>query len=179
MTSFNQKHINAKEHSRQIEAILHAAQTAISASKLKKSLNLRQDELDMALTVLQERLSQGALSLQHTALGYRLQITNEFSPLIQVIFPERREQLSQALLETLSVIAYKQPVTRGDIEEIRGVSVSSAVLRQLFDKDWIEENGHKDTLGKPALLYTTDVFLDAFGLTSLDELPALELSPDT
>ena len=111
--------------------------------------------------------------MHETASGYRLQIANEFSPLIQTVFPQRQETLSQALLETLSVIAYKQPVTRADIEHVRGVTVSSHILRQLFDKGWIEERGYKDTLGRPALLHTTQAFLAAFGLTSLQELPEL------
>ena len=93
--------------------------------------------------------------------------------LIRRAFPERRETLSQAVLETLSVIAYRQPVTRGDIEQVRGVTVSSTILRQLFDKGWIVERGHKDTLGRPALLHTTAEFLAAFGLASLDDLPPL------
>ena len=102
-----------------------------------------------------------------------MQIKAEYAPLIQQIFPERPETLSQAVLETLSIIAYKQPVTRLDIEQIRGVSVSSHILRQLFDKGWIVEKGYKDTLGRPALLHTTDEFLDAFGLCSLAELPPM------
>lgn len=170
---FSKKHQYAQHHSRQLEAILHASESPITAKQLKTWLNLKQDELDIALMVLQERLSLGALTLSQTVSGYRLQIANDFSPLIQQVFPERHEHLSQALLETLSVIAYKQPVTRGDIEQVRGVTVSSHILRQLFDKGWIVENSFKDTLGKPALLYTTNEFLDAFGLTCLDELPPL------
>ena len=127
----------------------------------------------MAPTALQQRLSQGALTLADTASGYRLQIANDFSPLIQQVFPQRQETLSQALLETLSVIAYKQPVTRGDIEQIRGVTVSSNILRQLFDKGWIIEQGFRDTLGRPALLHTTPACLAAFGLKSLQDLPKL------
>lgn len=177
MTAFTQKHQQAQRHSKQIEALLHAADAPITQKQLKQHLGLSQDMLLMALAVLQERLSKGALTLYETASGYRLQIADEFSTLICSVFPERREKLSQALLETLSVIAYKQPVTRSDIEQIRGVSVSSGILRQLFDKDWICEIGHKDTLGRPALLGTTSVFLDAFGLMSLDELPPLPNLP--
>lgn len=113
------------------------------------------------------------LTLAATASGYRLQIDDDYSPLIQQVFPQRLQSLSQALLETLSVIAYKQPVTRSDIEQVRGVTVSSNILRQLFDKGWIIEDGYKDTLGRPALLHTTPDFLDAFGLTSLEQLPDL------
>ena len=93
--------------------------------------------------------------------------------MIQQVFPQRQQRLSQALLETLSVIAYKQPVTRSDIEYVRGVTLSSTLLRQLFDKEWIEEKGYKETLGRPALLHTTAQFLDAFGLNSLEELPPM------
>ena len=173
MNDFNQQHQTAQQQSKAIEAILHASETALTAKQLCQFLHIGQSELDRALTVLQQRLSQGALTLAHTATGYRLQIANEFSPLIRRAFPERRETLSQALLETLSVIAYRQPVTRGDIEQVRGVTVSSTILRQLFDKGWIVERGHKDTLGRPALLHTTPEFLAAFGLTSLDDLPPL------
>ncbi|MFW2177171.1 MULTISPECIES: SMC-Scp complex subunit ScpB [unclassified Moraxella] len=173
MTNFSQKHQTTQIHSREIEAILHASEMPVTAKQLRSWLELSQSELDTALMILQDRLSQGALTLAHTASGYRLQIANTFSPLIQKVFPQRQESLSQALLETLSVIAYKQPVTRADIEQVRGVTVSSNILRQLFDKGWIEEKGFKDTLGRPALLHTTDGFLDAFGLASLDDLPEM------
>lgn len=173
MTDFNQQHQTAQTHSKALEAILHASETALSAKQLCHLLQISPTELDRALIVLQQRLAQGALTLAHTATGYRLQIANEFSPLIRRAFPERRETLSQAVLETLSVIAYRQPVTRGDIEQVRGVTVSSTILRQLFDKGWIVERGHKDTLGRPALLHTTAEFLAAFGLASLDDLPPL------
>ena len=159
--------------SRHIEVLLHATETPLTAANLKKSLNLSQKELNAALVLLQARLSEGVLELKITASGYRLQIRDTYSPLIQRIFPQRQERLSQALLETLSVIAYKQPVTRSDIEQVRGVTLSSNILRQLFDKGWIKEAGYKDTLGQPALLHTTPQFLDAFGLTSLDELPPM------
>ena len=178
MTNFNQQlptdplasHIS---NSRRVEAILHASETAVTAKQLRTWLAISQKELDMALMALQQRLSQGALTLFETASGYRLQINNEFSPLIVQIFPQRQENLSQALLETLSVIAYKQPVTRADIEQVRGVTVSSNILRQLFDKGWIEEKGYKDTLGRPALLHTTPAFLESFGLMSLADLPPM------
>ena len=173
MTQISQKYQTAQENSRKIEALLHASETALTAKQLRQHLDISTDDLQMALILLQERLSQGALSLYETSSGYRLQIATEFSPLIAQIFPQRQENLSQALLETLSVIAYKQPVTRADIEQIRGVTVSSNILRQLFDKGWIEEKGFKDTLGRPALLHTTPAFLDAFGLTSLADLPEM------
>ena len=171
MTDTQQRHLN--EISKHIEVLLHASEAPLTANVLKKQLSLNTNELARALEILQQRLDAGVLTLHETASGYRLQIADSYSPLIQRVFPQRQERLSQALLETLSVIAYKQPVTRGDIEHVRGVTLSSNILRQLFDKGWIEEKGYKETLGRPALLHTTPQFLDAFGLTNLDELPAL------
>lgn len=159
--------------SRHIEVLLHASEASLTSDDIKKHLSLTNRELEQALEILQQRLSLGVLSLVNTASGYRLQISDNYSALIQSVFPQRQQRLSQALLETLSVIAYKQPVTRSDIEYVRGVSLSSTILRQLFDKGWIIENGFKDTLGRPALLHTTAQFLDAFGLTHLDELPPM------
>lgn len=171
MTDTQQRHL--EEMSKHIEVLLHASEAPLTANVLKKQLSLNTNELARALEILQQRLDAGVLTLYETASGYRLQIADSYSPLIQRVFPQRQERLSQALLETLSVIAYKQPVTRGDIEHVRGVTLSSNILRQLFDKGWIEEKGYKETLGRPALLHTTPQFLDAFGLTNLDELPAL------
>ena len=162
-----------EEISKHIEVLLHASEAPLTASILKKYLSLNTKELTQALALLQQRLDTGVLTLHETASGYRLQVADDYSALIQRVFPQRPERLSQALLETLSVIAYKQPVTRSDIEHVRGVTLSSNILRQLFDKGWIEEKGYKETLGRPALLHTTAQFLDAFGLTSLDELPPL------
>lgn len=162
-----------QEASRHIEVLLHASETPLTDNTLKKHLSLSSEEFDQALALLQQRLSTGVLSLHQSASGYRLQVADHYSALIQRVFPQRQQRLSQALLETLSVIAYKQPVTRSDIEYVRGVSLSSTILRQLFDKGWIMENGYKDTLGRPALLHTTPQFLDAFGLTSLGELPPM------
>lgn len=172
-SAFLQDQQNLQQLSRQIEALLHASDAPLTEQFLKKQLSLTSLQLEQALSILQERLSLGSLTLNKTASGYRLQIADSFSLLIQRVFPQRQERLSQALLETLSVIAYKQPVTRGDIEQIRGVTLSSQILRQLFDKGWIKEAGFKDTLGRPALLHTTPLFLDAFGLSHLDELPEL------
>ena len=159
--------------SKHIEVLLHASESPVTANALQKQLSLSEQELALALAALKQRLTEGVLSLCKTASGYRLQIADHYNPFIQRVFPQRQERLSQALLETLSVIAYKQPVTRSGIEYIRGVTLSSNILRQLFDKGWIVERGYKETLGRPALLHTTLQFLDAFGLTHLDELPIL------
>ena len=169
----DKQHQDLEEISKHIEVLLHASEAPLTASTLKKYLSLNTKELAQALALLQQRLDNGVLTLHETASGYRLQIADDFSALIQQVFPQRQQRLSQALLETLSVIAYKQPVTRSDIEYVRGVTLSSTLLRQLFDKEWIEEKGYKETLGRPALLHTTAQFLDAFGLNSLDELPPM------
>ena len=167
------QHNSLEEMSKRIEVLLHASEAPLTAHALKKHLSLSTKELNQTLEVLQQRLGTGVLRLHETASGYRLQISDDYSSLIQRTFPQRQERLSQALLETLSVIAYKQPVTRSDIEHVRGVTLSSNILRQLFDKGWIVEKGFKDTLGRPALLHTTAQFLDAFGLSHLDELPPM------
>ena len=164
---------NAEDQSLQIEVLLHASETPLTAADIKKHLAISNKQLEQALAIMQQRLATGVLTLNQTASGYRLQIADSYSGLIQQAFPQRQQRLSQALLETLSVIAYKQPVTRSDIEYVRGVSLSSNILRQLFDKGWIVEDGYKESLGRPALLHTTPQFLDAFGLTHLDELPPM------
>ena len=164
---------NTKEHSLQIEVLLHASDAPLTDKALRKHLSVSAKELEQALAELRQRLASSVLRLNKTASGYRLQIADDYSALIQRVFPQRQQRLSQALLETLSVIAYKQPVTRSDIEYVRGVTLSSSLLRQLFDKGWIMEESYKDTLGRPALLHTTPQFLDAFGLTALDELPPM------
>ena len=171
--SVEAQHDSLEEMSKRLEVLLHASEAPLTAHALKKHLSLSTKELNQTLEVLQQRLGTGVLRLHETASGYRLQISDDYSSLIQRTFPQRQERLSQALLETLSVIAYKQPVTRSDIEHVRGVTLSSNILRQLFDKGWIVEKGFKDTLGRPALLHTTAQFLDAFGLSHLDELPPM------
>lgn len=171
--SVEAQHDSLEELSKRIEVLLHASEAPLTAHALKKHLSLSTKELNQILEVLQQRLDTGVLRLHETASGYRLQISDDYSSLIQSTFPQRQERLSQALLETLSVIAYKQPVTRSDIEHVRGVTLSRNILRQLFDKGWIVEKGFKDTLGRPALLHTTAQFLDAFGLSHLDELPPM------
>ena len=171
LTDEQRQHL--EDLSKHIEVLLHASEAPLTATVLREHLSLTAKELTQALALLRQRLDMGVLSLHETASGYRLQIANNYSALIQRVFPQRQERLSQALLETLSVIAYKQPVTRSDIEHVRGVTLSSNILRQLFDKGWIEEKGYKETLGRPALLQTTPQFLDAFGLSELSELPPM------
>ena len=126
-----------------------------------------------ALALLDAELGERAVELVEVAGGYRLQIRNALMPVISRLWAEKPPRYSRALLETLAIIAYRQPITRGEIEEIRGVSLSANILKTLQEREWIKVVGHRDMPGKPELLGTTKVFLDYFGLTGLDDLPTL------
>lgn len=159
----------------QIEAILFASEAPVASVVLRHVFEpaLTPSQLSDWLTALAARYEQTALELVETASGWRIQVRAMHAPMLSRLWPERPLRLSQALLETLTVIAYRQPVTRGDIEQIRGVAINSQILRTLFERQWISERGHREVAGKPALLVTTRQFLDAFGLRSLAELPPL------
>lgn len=159
-----------------LEALIFAAEGPVNLVQLKQAFD---DQVSTAqirqwLQLLAARQSNRAIELIETAQGYRFQVREHYSSLIARVWPERPLRLSSALLETLAVIAYHQPVTRADIEHIRGVSVNSQILRTLFDRQWITESGFREIPGRPALLVTTKHFLNAFGLVSLKALPALE-----
>jgi len=126
-----------------------------------------------ALAALDAELEGRAVELREVGSGYRLQIRTSLMPMISQLWTEKPPRYSRALLETLAIIAYRQPITRGEIEQIRGVSVSSNILRTLQERDWIRVVGHRDVPGRPELLGTTKAFLDYFNLKSLDELPTL------
>ncbi|MFG6665947.1 SMC-Scp complex subunit ScpB [Halomonas sp. HNIBRBA4712] len=126
-----------------------------------------------ALGRLAERHGAGALELVETASGFQLRIRPRLSQWVSRLWDERPQRYSRALLETLALIAYRQPVTRGDIEEVRGVSVSSSIMRTLMERGWIRVVGHRDVPGRPAVYATTRSFLDDFGLKTLDALPPM------
>jgi segregation and condensation protein B len=130
-------------------------------------------EIRAALKEIAERCSDRGYELQEVASGFRFQVRQQLSPWIGRLWTERPARYSRALLETLSLIAYRQPITRGEIEEIRGVAVSSNIVRTLHERDWIRVVGHRDVPGRPAMYATTRAFLDYFNLKSLDQLPAL------
>jgi segregation and condensation protein B len=130
-------------------------------------------EINKALEELSDDLASRGIELKEVASGYRLQTRNELMPWISRLSEERPQRYSRALLETLALIAYRQPITRGEIEEVRGVSVSSNIVRTLQEREWIRVVGHRDVPGKPALFGTTKAFLDYFNLISLDDLPTL------
>ena len=160
----------------QLEAIIFASETAVSLARLKEALQNKYSKTELRLLLQQlSVLQQGrSIELIETAQGYRFQVRAKYRDIITQVWPERPTRLSPTLLETVAVIAYHQPVTRADIEQIRGVSNNSQILRSLFDWNWIKESGFKELPGRPALLVTTPQFLNAFGLLSLGQLPPLQ-----
>ncbi len=130
-------------------------------------------EIGAALKKLGEDCAGRGVELSEVASGFRLQVREECMPWVSRLWEERPQRYSRALLETLALIAYRQPISRGDIEDVRGVSVSTNIIRTLQEREWIRVVGHRDVPGKPALFGTTKAFLDYFNLSSLDDLPTL------
>jgi len=130
-------------------------------------------EISKTLEALSDDYAERGLELKEVASGFRIQVREDANPWIARLWEERPQRYSRALLETLALIAYRQPITRGDIEEVRGVSVRTNIIRTLQEREWIRVVGHRDVPGKPALFGTTRVFLDYFNLASLDDLPSL------
>ena len=161
-----------------VEAALLAAGRPLDLDELQglfadQSQAPDRKQLREALTNLEADLEGRALELKQVAGGYRLQVREEFSKLLGALFAERPPRYSRALQETLALIAYRQPVTRGEIEAVRGVAVSSSIIRTLLDREWIRVLGHREVPGRPALYGTTRPFLDHFNLISLGDLPPL------
>lgn len=129
--------------------------------------------LRRAIELLAQSCEGRAFELKEVASGYRLQVRERLSPWVGRLWEERPQRYSRAMLETLALIAYRQPITRGEIEEIRGVAVNSQIVRTLLEREWIRVVGHRDVPGRPAMFATTRLFLDHFNLKSLDELPPL------
>lgn len=161
-----------------LEAALLAAGQPLSLDRLEKLFEGEEGapgrrELRAALGELVDECADRGYELKEVASGFRYQVRQELSRWVGRLWEERPPRYSRATLETLSLIAYRQPVTRGEIEEVRGVSVSSHILKSLLERDWIRVVGHRDVPGRPALYATTRGFLDYFNLKSLDELPPL------
>jgi segregation and condensation protein B len=132
------------------------------------------DTIKSLLLELQEDWSQRGLELVSVGSGWRFQSRPELRDHLDRLHPEKPPRYTRAVLETLAIIAYRQPVTRGDMEDIRGVTINSLILKQLEDRNWVEVIGHRETVGRPALYATTRQFLDDLGLASLDQLPLIE-----
>jgi len=130
-------------------------------------------EVKKALDALQAEFEGRGIELKEVASGYRIQVRRELAPWISRLWEERPARYSRALLETLALVAYRQPITRGEIEDVRGVTVSTHIMRTLQDRNWVRVVGHRDVPGHPEMFGTTKEFLDYFSLKSLDELPTL------
>jgi len=167
---------NPPEAKRIIEAALLSSQEPLSLADLKKLFEdeVGPDILRRLLDELREDWSGKAVELVNLASGWRFQTKPDFQPFLERISPEKRPRYSRAVMETLAIIAYRQPVTRGDVEDIRGVTVSTPIIQALESRGWIDVVGHRDTPGQPALYATTKAFLDDLGMRSLQELPPLE-----
>src|SRR5918994_3421294 len=168
--------LNPPEAKRILEAALLASQDPLGLTDLKRLFDgeLGADTLRPLLAELAEEWHGRAVELVSLASGWRFQTRAELQPYLDKLFPEKAPRYSRAVMETLAIIAYRQPVTRGDIEDIRGVTVSTQIIQQLEDRNWIEAIGHREAPGRPALYATTRQFLDDLGLASLDQLPAIE-----
>ena len=130
-------------------------------------------EIKQAINNLEERYLNTSLEIQEVASGFRLQIKQKHSASLSILWNEKSPRVSKALMETISIIAYKQPVTRGDIEDIRGITVSTRIIRSLLERNWIKVSGNKDVPGRPALYVTTKDFLNDLNLKNISDLPEL------
>ena len=166
---------------RVLEAVLLSAQQPLTVGELKKVFaeEIGSDIVRVLLEELRADWAERPLELLQVASGWRFRTRAEFLPYLERLNPEKPPKYSRAVLETLAIIAYRQPVTRGDIEEIRGVTVSTQVIKTLEERGWVDVVGHRDTPGRPALLATTKKFLDDLGLRSVTELPPLEVMSQT
>ncbi len=161
---------------RVIETALLCAQEPLSVTDLSRLFveDLVNADIDDALVEIQRAWDDKGMELVHIATGWRFQSRLSMREYLDRLTPEKPPKYSRAVMETLAIIAYRQPVTRGEIEEIRGVAVSSNVMKQLEDRGWVEVIGHKETIGRPGLYATTKQFLDDLSLTNLQSLPILE-----
>jgi len=168
--------LNPPEAKRILEAALLAAQEPLSPSELKRLFDgeLGVDAIRKLLAEVAQDWQGRAVELVSLSSGWRFQTRAELQPYLDKLFPEKAPRYSRAVMETLAIIAYRQPVTRGDIEDVRGVVVSTQIIQALETRGWIDVVGHRETPGRPALYATTTRFLDDLGLRSLEELPPLE-----
>ena len=168
--------MNDHEATLVLEAALLCAPSPMPLSELRKLFDAEQvsnEQIKLALDTLQQAWLDRGMELVELATGWRFQSRESMQRYLELLNPERVPKYSRAVMETLAIIAWRQPVTRGDIEDIRGVTVSSQIVKTLEDRGWIEVIGHRDGPGRPGLLGTTRQFLDDLGLRALDELPAL------
>ena len=160
-----------------VEAVLLAAGRPVTIDQLLELFDENQrpapEDIAAALADLQQSYADRGVEVREVASGWRVQIRPQYADVVSRLWQERPSRYSRALLETLALIAYRQPITRGEIENIRGVTVSSTIMRTLHERNWIRVVGHREVPGRPELLGTTREFLDYFGLKRLDDLPTL------
>ncbi|MBU2882389.1 SMC-Scp complex subunit ScpB [Psychrosphaera sp. B3R10] len=160
-----------------IEAAIFCADSPLTVEKMKQTVLVDQKvttkRVKIALEKLQEHYDNRGINLVKVASGYRFEAAKSISSSLGYLWTERPAKYSRALLETLALIAYKQPITRGEIEDVRGVSVSTNIIRTLTERNWVKVVGHKEVPGRPSLFGTTNAFLDYFGLRNLSQLPQL------
>lgn len=160
-----------------IEAVLLAAGRPVTVDQILELFDEHErppaEDVAAAIASLAERYADSGIELREVASGWRVQVRQQFAGTVSRLWQERPSRYSRALLETLSLIAYRQPITRGEIEDIRGVTVASTIMRTLQERNWIRVVGYREVPGRPELLGTTREFLDYFGLKSLDDLPTL------
>lgn len=160
-----------------LEAALLAAGRPLSIDQLQGLFDGRmapeKAQIRQAISTLNEEYEGRGIVVSEVASGFRMQVRAAMADRLEKLWEERPPRYSRALFETLALMAYRQPITRGEIEEIRGVSVSSNIVRQLLERDWVRVVGHRDVPGRPAMFATTKTFLDYFGLKKLDDLPPL------
>ena len=170
-----------EEHLLRIQAIAEAALLAagkpLSLDQLRELFSEEErparQVMEHVMVLLEAACEGRGFELKKVASGYRIQVREEFAPWVARLFEEKPQRYSRALLETLALIAYRQPITRGEIEDIRGVTVSSNIIRTLLEREWVRVVGHRDVPGRPAMYATTKQFLDYFNLTGLDQMPPL------
>jgi segregation and condensation protein B len=170
--------MNSDELTKIVEAALLAAGRPLSLDNLLALFEEREDrpaksDIREALERLRGLCEARGVELQEVATGFRFQVRKEYAPWISSLFADRPTRYSRAFMETLALIAYRQPITRGEIEDIRGVSVSSSILKSLHEREWVRVLGHREVPGRPAMLGTTKKFLDDFNLKTLESLPPL------
>lgn len=170
--------MNTVDAKRVLETALICAQLPLPLKDMEILFNgaLSADTIRLALDDLQSDWSMRGVELLQVATGWRFQSRPHMREYLDRLHPEKPPRYTRATLETLAVIAYRQPVTRGDMEDIRGVTINSLILKQLEDRGWVDVIGHRESAGRPALYATTKLFLDDLGVTSLDELPAMNSS---
>ena len=170
-----------EEHLLRLQAIAEAALLAagkpLSLDQLRDLFSEEErparQVMEHVMVLLEAACEGRGFELKRVASGYRIQVREEFAPWVGRLFEEKPQRYSRALLETLALIAYRQPITRGEIEDIRGVTVSSNIIRTLLEREWVRVVGHRDVPGRPAMYATTKQFLDYFNLTGLDQMPPL------